>query len=59
MPHTKFLGNRFIGSGGKDLKVLTIYGCGGKLKCDQDHLNKCSFQKLLEAEYEIWSKSQK
>ena len=32
MLHTKFRGNRPVGSGGGDfLRVFTIYGCGGHL----------------------------
>ena len=30
MLHTKFLGNRLIGSG-EDLYIFTIYGCGGHI----------------------------
>ena len=43
MLHAKFQDHRTSGSGEEDFKGFTIYGPGGHLVCDLDHLYKRSF----------------
>ena len=58
MLHTRFQGHRSIGSREEDfLRFFTIYGHGGHLGRDPDHLNNFSFLKALEVVYEIWLQS--
>ena len=56
MLHTKFQGNRSIGSGEEDfLRFLPYLGMATlRHDCDPDHLKNFSFLKALEAVYEIW-----
>ena len=43
MLHTKFRGNRSTGSAEDFLRVFTIYGHGGHLGHDKNHVDKFSF----------------
>ena len=54
MLHTKFQGLQPFLFLIRFLKVLTIYGHGGHLGRDLDHLNNILFNHPMEVPHEIW-----